>query len=431
MPPETTDKLSIDYTDLQTRKVENRLREQEALARNRRQADQQTLAADIEPAGRGGGIWYNSVVFMAVFGLVGGLLAWGGGELFRFRTDPKTEAAAWMQDISRTNDLVTGGRLSAADAAAVVDGLKQEAEGNPYFAVYVDTSLSDADKDAKLTEVDRREAVKTFIANVLSFGTCGMLIAACLAVAEPIVDRNRIGAIVNGTVGASIGLLGGVIVSLFVERLYNLLLGQPLLHGSLSTGRADLPYQQILARSLTWGVLGLFLMIGPGVVMRNGKKLAIGLVGGAVGGLIGGALFDPVAAALNGNTHWSRGVALVAIGAFAGGLTGLIENAAKSGWLKVTAGLIAGKQFILYRNPTFIGSGPECQIYLFRDAKVGRRHAAVHIVPGGFEIENLPLGATTLINGKATDGRKRLRNNDVIQIGSSAFRFQEKAKEEK
>jgi hypothetical protein len=147
-----------------------------------------------------------------------------------------------------------------------------------------------------------------------------------------------------------------------------------------------------------------------------------------VGGLVGGALFDRVAAVTEGNQHLSRLVALLAIGVVAGAATGLIENAAKSGWLKVTAGLIAGKQFILYRNPTFIGSGPECQIYLFRDPEVGRRHAAVHIVPGGFELENLPMGGMTFVNDKPVE-RARLRSGDKIQIGATSFAFQEKAKD--
>ena len=118
-------------------------------------------------------------------------------------------------------------------------------------------------------------------------------------------------------------------------------------------------------------------------------------------------------------------VAMLAIGLFAGLATGIIENAAKTGWVKVVAGLIAGKQFILYRNPTFLGSGPDCQIYLFKDPQVGRRHAAIHIVPGGFELEDLPLGTSTLVNGKAVQ-RARLRNGDRIQIGSTALVFQEK-----
>src|SRR5262249_18225299 len=102
-----------------------------------------------------------------------------------------------------------------------------------------------------------------------------------------------------------------------------------------------------------------------------------------------------------------------------------IENAAKSGWLKVTAGLIAGKQFILYRNPTFIGSSPDNQIYLFKDGQVGRRHAAIHIVRGGFQVEELPLARATLINGR-TITRTKLRNGNQVQIGGTRFVFQEK-----
>ena len=80
----------------------------------------------------------------------------------------------------------------------------------------------------------------------------------------------------------------------------------------------------------------------------------------------------------------------------------------------------------MYRNPTFVGSGPDCQIYLFKDPKVGRRHAAIHIVPGGFELENLPLGEQTLVNGSPVT-RARLRNGDKIQIGATALVLQEKS----
>jgi len=108
--------------------------------------------------------------------------------------------------------------------------------------------------------------------------------------------------------------------------------------------------------------------------------------------------------------------------------TGLIENVIKSGWFKVTQGIIAGKQFVLYRNPTYVGSSPLCHIYLFKDAAVGRRHAAIHIIGGTYEIEDLPLGAKTFVNGRPVQ-RARLRNGDRVTIGATAFQFQEKAKE--
>ncbi len=416
----TTEKITIQLDDLKTRKVDQRLREHEALARNRRQAEMNPLAAEIERPSHAS-IWYNTIFAMAVFGILGGLLAWGGGEILRFRHDPKTDAQKLMNDIASETQLLASGRISPGDADAAVAALKRQGAGNPYFAIYANAGLTSVQKDAELAGVNRREEWRKFIANLLSFGLTGVLIATCLSIAEPVVDGNKIGSVINGAAGAMLGLLGGVIVALFVEKLYNLLLSHSLLSGDTD----GVSYQQILARAVTWGVLGLFLMLGPGLVMRNAKKLVIGMIGGTIGGLAGGALFDPIAAAAHGNTHISRLIALLAIGGIAGAGTGLIENAAKTGWLKVTAGVIAGKQFILYRNPTFIGAGPECQIFLFRDARIGKRHAAVHILPGGFELENLPLGATTLVNGKSID-RIRLHNGDDIQVGSTRFKFQEK-----
>jgi Inner membrane component of T3SS, cytoplasmic domain len=419
MPTNADEKLQIQWDDLKTRKVDQRLKEQEALERNRRQAEMNPLSAQVEkPVGRS--IWYNPIFTMAVFGLLGGLLAWGGGEILRFRPDPKTQADEQVKEINDLLKRSQSGQIGTSDADDAIAVLSSQYKSNPYFSIYTNASLTKAQKNQRVADLNRREAVKNFITNVLSFGLSGTLIATCLSIAEPTVDRNRRGMLVNGAAGASLGLVGGVVVSLFVEQLYNALVD--------SVGESNSSqFPTIIARAITWAILGVFLTIAPGLVMRNGKKFAIGVVGGLLGGLVGGALFDPVAMATDGNTHISRLVALLAIGVVAGASTGLIENAAKSGWLKVTAGLIAGKQFILYRNPTFIGSGPECQIYLFRDAKVGRRHAALHIVPGGFELENLPLGATTLVNGKSIE-RVRLRNGDKIQVGATVFSFAEKEK---
>jgi pSer/pThr/pTyr-binding forkhead associated (FHA) protein len=42
-------------------------------------------------------------------------------------------------------------------------------------------------------------------------------------------------------------------------------------------------------------------------------------------------------------------------------------------------------------------------------------------------LEDLPLGGKTLVNGRPIT-RTRLRNGDRVQIGSTAFTFQEKPK---
>jgi Inner membrane component of T3SS, cytoplasmic domain len=419
MSSETDDKIKIEWNDLHTRKVDQRLKEQEAVERNRRQAELNPLTTTAAAPGSKS-LWYNSVFMMACFGLLGGLLAWGGGEALRFRPDPLAEAQTHLKEVADLYNRAATGQISQTDAKSGIEVLKDEYSDNPFFAVNVDKSLTSEQRDNKLAELRKQQSMKDFVANLMSFGLSGMLIAICLSIAEPVVDHNWTGALVNGSVAAAMGLIGGAVVSLFVEQLYgSLVKGAPI--------NDDLSSTRILAHAVSWGVLGLFLTIGPGLIMRNVKKLAIGLLGGLVGGVIGGALFDPIFSATDHNAHLSRLAALIGIGLFAGLGTGLIENAAKNGWLKVTAGLIAGKQFILYRNPTFIGSGPECPIYLFRDAQVGKRHAAIHIVPGGFELENLPLGGDTKINGKNVT-RTRLRAGDEIQVGMTTFQFQEKVR---
>jgi hypothetical protein len=246
-------------------------------------------------------------------------------------------------------------------------------------------------------------------------GVIGIFVAMFLSVAEHVVGRNWRAVGINGAVGVFLGVVGGVIVSLFINQLYNAMGGG---HEDSSMGK------QMLARSIGWGILGLFLAIAPGIVMRSWKRLLIGLAGGFLGGLLGGLLFDPIAKVADSATL-SRAIAIIGIGLVAALGTGLIERAAKTGWLKVVAGLIAGKQFILYRNPTNIGSSPQCEIYLFKDTQVAPRHAAIHAVSGGFEIEGTAPG--TFVNGQVVS-RKRLRMGDRIQVGSTVFEFQEKEK---
>jgi hypothetical protein len=170
--------------------------------------------------------------------------------------------------------------------------------------------------------------------------------------------------------------------------------------------------------------LGLFLSIAPGLVMRSPRKLLLGMIGGFLGGAVGGALFDPINQATS-NQVLSRVVSLAVIGMLTGTSIAVIENVAKRGWLKVREGMIAGKQFIIYRNPTIIGSNPHCEIYLFKDDAVLRHHAMVHIVPGGYELEDLGTGRT-LVNDRPVN-RVRLRNGDKIRIGRTRFDFYETA----
>jgi hypothetical protein len=403
-------KITVTWDDLQSRRVDARLSEQSAMARNRAYAK---LDADAVPDTTGPSkkhLFYNSIVYMAAFGILGGLLAFGSWYALPATSSGEraaTDLIRQMQEITAARDT---GRFTDAEAEEALSTLRDAGKDNPYFAIEISTTLSASDRDAQLGALEARDRSHEMIADFLMYGICGLFIATCLAIAEPLTQRNFSSAITNGSVAALLGLMGGLTAALFIYVLQRTAGQRNLSESALDT--------------YSWGVLGLFIGAGAGVVMRNSKKLMIGMVGGLLGGLIGGKLFVPVVDMTN-STLDSHLIAFLAIGVLTGVGTGLIENATRKAWLRVIAGVLAGKQFILYRNPTFIGSSPDCQIYLFKDNKVGPRHAAIHITPGGCELEDLPLGQKTMINNQ-TISKTRLRHGDRITVGSTVFLYQDR-----
>jgi hypothetical protein len=404
-------KITVSWDELNSRKVDTRLREQQGIARTRSYAQLDHAAASqvaMPPPPRN--LWYNAFFYMTLFGLLGGLLAWSVGEAVHYTPTDKDAANELLQDLQRISVAREEGKFNDDQANKAALSVRDEGTDNRYFLVAIDPNRTAEQRQAEWAEMDKQEGSRQFIADLLAYGICGVMIAVCLAIAEPLVQRNWAGAVVNGSVGAMLGLVGGVVVASWLYR------------SETQTGPGTA--WSYAYDAITWGILGLFLAAAAGVVMRNWKKLWIGMLGGLIGGAIGGAVFQPIGA-MGGSPGISRLVALVAIGVVTALATALVENAAKTGWLRVLTGLIAGKQFILYRNPTYVGSSPDCEIYLFKDKLVGPRHAAIHLVPGGFELENLPLGGDTIVNGKPVT-RARLRHGDRVGIGGSTFLFQEK-----
>jgi hypothetical protein len=414
MPDE---KIQISWTDLKTAKVEKHIRQQQAMVRNRRYAqmtpDELPVAQDIATP-----IWYNPIFLLAAFGLLGGLLAWGSGALLHLSPDRRQQADQAMVSIQAIHKIIrtspNGYGITSEQADEATRSIVINTGNNPYLLIELDQSLTSEQKQQRLDELSHSDYWKNLVTHIISYGLCGLFVSICLSIAEPIIDRNYHAAIINGSVGAGLGLAGGLAASLVVDRIYRAIGGDN--HGLV---------RQYLASALSWAVLGSFLAVAPGVVMKNPKRFLIGLAGGALGGIVCGLLLDPRSP---GEFGIAGLAAMACIGAVTGASTGIFELSSRTGWLKVTSGLIAGKQFILYRNPTYIGSAPDCQIYLFRDPKVGRRHAAIHLLKGRIEIEDLPLGAPTYINREPVN-RQRLRHGDQILIGTTTFLFREKPRE--
>jgi hypothetical protein len=464
------EKLTITRDQLYSPEVDEKLKQQEARARAAQHTRWQADAHLPLPAPRRRRFWYNPVLTMAFFGLLGGLSAWGIGEVIIRRMDAskfvqeadaadrfvveakelaqeedKLLARAQRGELTRPQLREAQAKLYRAHAAnplakAALEELElvQRAERgelnqvqfnearaklspptstNPLIAILLKKGLTEQEREMLFKALVDKEMPRLRILEMLFLCAVGVCLAFFLAVADPVLGRNWRAVTVNGSVGILLGMIGGALVALFINTLYH----------SLGGGRLDSRLgQQMLARTICWGVLGLFLAIAPGVALRSWKRLAIGLAGGLIGGLLGGLLFDPLGEMTHSGLP-ARLLALTAIGVLSGAGTGLIEQAARRGWLYVTAGLIAGKQFILYRNPTFIGSSPRCEVYLFKDPDISPQHAALHQIPGGFELEDFGSATGTRVNGRPVK-RRRLRGGDQVQIGSTCLLFQEKAR---
>jgi hypothetical protein len=421
-------KISISWDELKTRRVENRLREQQAVARNRAYSQLKEDALP-EATPTKTSLWQNTLVVMTVFGLLGGLLAWGarrgftaslpwvGPHVLHYNANAADDAKKLQSEILKLTASADLGQTTEQQAKSAIELLQKKGRENPYFVLATDSTLSDQARARQERLLRDRDTRNNAIVELVSFGLWGLMIAVCLSIAEPLAQHKYQRALTDGLAGALLGLMAGVAAAALSGHLVGWIAST--FANSSDTVRNSLKYAGI------FGVLGLLLGIAWGLVSWNRKKLMFGAIGGLTGGLLGGALATLVLRLTGGSQEVANLVALLLIGGVCALGTAFIENAAKAGWLKVTTGIIAGKQFILYRNPTYIGSAPDCQIYLFKDPKVGKRHAAIHLTPAGIEIEDLPLGVETFVNGKAIK-RAPLHNGDQIAIGATQFIFKER-----
>lgn len=80
------------------------------------------------------------------------------------------------------------------------------------------------------------------------------------------------------------------------------------------------------------------------------------------------------------------------------------------------------RPFLLDHNETVIGRSPEADIVV-PEPLASRRHAAVSRDSWGYAVIDLGSRNGTLVNGTPVSAPRRLRNGDVIQVGTTVLRF--------
>lgn len=270
---------------------------------------------------------------------------------------------------------------------------------------------------------------KSLVLGLLLFPAVAGCSGLFLGAAEGIMCRNVQRAALCGAVGLAIGFLGGLVAFIGAALIFGIMrsvaisLWKNPRDDEMPTGLALAVF--MMGRASAWAVAAIPAGIGQGIALREPKVILNGLLGAVLGGLCGGILFDPIAMLFSrpGEDGWlPRMVGLTIIGLFVGLFVGIVEQWTKSAWLLMKAGPLAGKQFVVFRNPTVLGSSPKADIYLFKDEAIEPRHALIHDRGGRFEIEDMNSADGTYVNGIPIR-RQILRAGDQIVMGKTVLEF--------
>lgn len=211
-------------------------------------------------------------------------------------------------------------------------------------------------------------------------------------------------------IGAGISLVIGAISGFLAQLMYSSMIDD---NASLLT--------QSFVRGLGWSVMGAGIGLAIGLIRPEGKRILFCTFGGFLGAFLGGLVFNYVFK-LVPNDIAARGVAIIIMGTLIGVGVGLLEQFAKSAWLKVIRGEFEGKEYLVFEGKTSIGSSGKNTIVLFKDKFIAPEHCEIITQGSRYVIldKNSPMG--TVINGMRLD-RHNLKHGDTIAIGNTVLVF--------
>lgn len=267
------------------------------------------------------------------------------------------------------------------------------------------------------------------VAALLMFPVVAGSVGLFLGAAEGIMCRNISRALVSGGLGLAVGFGGGLIAIIPTGVIFTLMSTLALSFwenpqmDEMPTGFALLIL--MMGRAAAWSVAAIPAGIGQGIALREKKVILNGLIGGVLGGLVGGLLFDPISLVMlteDGEAAYSRAVGFGFIGLSVGLFVGLVEGWTRTAWLMMKKGPLAGKQFVLFKDATILGSSPKAEIYLFKDDAIEPKHAVIYNRGGRFEIEDQNTPDGLYVNGIPVTTHV-LKNGDQIVLGKTVLEF--------
>jgi len=239
----------------------------------------------------------------------------------------------------------------------------------------------------------------------------GLFFGFAFGTAEGILVSDRKKALQGGLSGALLGILAGILVTVLIQGLLTGILAA----GSFSR-RTALELVIPLSRTLGWVLLGTAVGAVEGIRSRSGRRILIGIPGGAAGGLAGGALLE----FLGQGGFWGRGGGLLLMGGAIGLFYSLFEASRAFGVLKVLTGPLRGKEYVLSMRRTRLGRASGSVLDLRGYTGLEPRH--LELVAGKEGVVLKPLEGKVLVNEEPAKERKLLFE-DVLEAGNLRLLF--------
>lgn len=309
--------------------------------------------------------------------------------------------------------------INKDDEDAFLTWLKEDASSLDIASEYYD-AYQTANKqlyeafqdDFDSDEDDLTEAIKkvTRTSTAIWSGVIALFIGLFLGIGEGVYYGSKQNAIKYAVIGAIISVVMGGISGYLAQWMYSTLLGED---------PSDIA--AAFVRAIGWAVMGLGIGAAVGLIKPEIRRIISCSIGGLIGAFIGGFLFNYIAKAVP-NAIASRGIAIIVMGILIGVGVGLLEQFAKSAWLKVIRGEFEGKEYLIFPGTTSIGNNSKNTIVLFKDKLVGPHHCDIVMQGSKYILKDCGTPMGTVVNGMKTT-QHILRQGDAIAIGNSVLVF--------
>lgn len=179
-----------------------------------------------------------------------------------------------------------------------------------------------------------------------------------------------------------------------------------------------------LARSVGWAIFGIGIGGTVGLLAKSRDRAINGAIGGAIGGAVGGLIFQFVASKMQTGQGTARLLGLAAVGLLIAYAMRMVEKVRRDAWLHITAGGMAGKEFVIYHDSTRIGSSPDCEIFLLKDPAISPFHARLDDVGGQRTL--VAVGDSPVYINEVLIQSQVLRSGDSLRLGQTVIAYSER-----